>query len=70
MSELDPRPPRGPAPGAVLGGLVWLAVAAAIVVHQVLGLSWDWKFWAAGILVVGGFVVLVSTVVAAAGSRR
>jgi hypothetical protein len=70
VNDLEPRPPRGPAPGAVLGGLVWMAVAAAVAAHQLFGLSWDWKVWAAAILLFAGFAVLVTTVVAAARPRR
>lgn len=61
-----PRPPLGPDLGAVLGGLVLVAVAAALALHEVLGTTWDWKFWAAGILVLAGLAVVVSSVVTAA----
>ncbi len=49
-----PRPPRGPDLGAVLGGLAVAAIGAAVAVHVLFGLSWDWKVWAAGVLLVAG----------------
>ena len=36
-------PPRTPDVGAVLGGLVLLALAVAVGAHEVLGRSWDWR---------------------------
>ncbi|WP_432510778.1 hypothetical protein [Kineococcus sp. SYSU DK001] len=64
MSEITPR--RGPNPGAVLGGLVLVALGAAVAVHELFGLSWDWKYWAAGILLLGGAAVATGSVVSAA----
>ncbi|MEZ0494137.1 hypothetical protein AB2L28_18020 [Kineococcus sp. TBRC 1896] len=60
-----PRPPRGPDLGTVLGGLVLVAVGAAVGGHVLFGLSWDWKVWAAGVLLVAGFGALLATAVAA-----
>jgi hypothetical protein len=60
-----PTPPRGPDLGAVLGGLVLVAVGAAVAVHVLFGLGWDWKVWAAGVLLTAGVGVLLSSAVAA-----
>ncbi|MEZ0163471.1 hypothetical protein AB2L27_01680 [Kineococcus sp. LSe6-4] len=65
MSTPDPVPPRGPDLGTVLGGTVLVAVGAAVAAHVLFGLSWDWKVWAAGVLLVAGFGVLLATAVAA-----
>ncbi|WP_432562418.1 hypothetical protein [Kineococcus sp. SYSU DK003] len=65
-----PEPVRhGPDLGAVLGGLVVLALAAAVAVHEVAGLSWDWRYWAAGILLVAGLAVVTSAVAAAVSAH-
>lgn len=65
-----PRPPRGPDLGAVLGGLAVAAIGAAVAVHVLFGLSWDWKVWAAGVLLVAGFGVLLASAVAAVRRPR
>lgn len=80
MSEQDDRErgtersrgTLGPDLGAVLGGLVLVAAAAAIAAHEVFGTTWDWKYWAAGVLVLAGFLAIVGSVISAArgGARR
>ncbi|PRY14034.1 hypothetical protein [Kineococcus rhizosphaerae] len=67
-----PTPPSGPNLGAVLAGLVLVAVGAAVGLHELFGLAFDWRYWAAGVLVLGGFGVVVSSVVraAACGGHR
>jgi uncharacterized membrane protein len=63
-------PPRTPDLGAVLGGLVLLALAVAVTAHEVLDRSWDWKWYAAGVLLVSGLAVVTTAVVGALGTRR
>lgn len=67
------RPPqtdRTPDLGAVLGGLVLVALAVAVAAHEVLGRSWDWTWYAAGVLVLGGLVVVVSAAWRACADAR
>ena len=63
-------PPRTPDLGAVLGGLVLLALAVAVGAHEVLGRSWDWKWYAAGVLLLSGLAVVTTAVAGSARSRR
>ena len=65
-----PHPPRTPDLGAVLGGLVLLAVAVAVAAHEVLDRSWDWRWYAAGVLLLSGLGVVTTAVVGAVGGRR
>ena len=61
---------RTPAVGTVLGGLVLVALAVAVGAHEVLDRSWDWTWYAAGVLVLAGLAVVTAALVAAiAGSR-
>jgi MFS family permease len=55
--------------GAVLGGLVLLAVAAWVGAHEVTGATWDWRWSAAGVLLASGACVVVAAVVSAVRQR-
>lgn len=70
--DVDPRePPSTPALGAVLGGLVLLAVAVAVGAHELLDRSWDWRWYAAGVLLLSGLAVVATAVAGAlAGAHR
>lgn len=58
--------------GAVVWGLVLVAVGVAVVARTVFDVSWDWRWSVAGVLVVAGAAVVLTTVVSAlrAGSHR
>jgi hypothetical protein len=55
--------------GAVLGGLVLLAVAAWVGAREVTGSAWDWRWSAAGVLLLSGLCVVVAAVVSAVRQR-
>jgi len=55
--------------GAVLGGLVLLAVAAWVTAREVTGSAWDWRWSAAGVLLLSGLCVVVAAVVSAVRQR-
>jgi hypothetical protein len=63
-------PPRTPDLGAVLGGLVLVALAVAVAAHEVLDRTWDWRWYAAGVLVLAGLAVVATAVAGALGGRR
>lgn len=65
----DPRRVRTVDVGAVLGGLVLLAVAAWVGAHEVTGRAWDWRWSAAGVLLLSGLCVVVAAVVSAVRQR-
>lgn len=51
--------------GAVVWGLVLVVVGGGIWAREVFGLSWDWRWSAAGVLVVAGVTVVLTTAVSA-----
>ena len=65
----DPGRVRTVDVGAVLGGLVLLAVAAWVGTHEVTGRAWDWRWSAAGVLLLSGLCVVVAAVVSAVRQR-
>ncbi|NIZ92909.1 hypothetical protein [Kineococcus rubinsiae] len=67
--SVPPRP-RTVDVGAVLSGLVLLAVAAGVTAREVTGTTWDWRWSAAGVLLLSGLCVVVAAVVAALGQRH
>ncbi|NAZ83435.1 hypothetical protein GTR02_16575, partial [Kineococcus sp. R8] len=60
-----PQRPRTVDVGAVLSGLVLVAVAAAVTAREVTGTTWDWRWSAAGVLLVAGLCVVVAALVTA-----
>lgn len=68
--EQAPEPVRvhGPDLAVVVGGLVLLALAVAVGAHELLGRTWDWKWYAAGVLVAAGLAAAVGS--ALAGLRQ
>ena len=54
---------------AVVGGLAVVAVAVAVAVHEITGQAWDWRWYAAGVLVVAGLAVVAATARAALRER-
>ena len=65
-APVTPPRPRTVNVGAVLSGLVLLAVAAGVTAHEVTGTTWDWRWSAAGVLLLAGLSVVVAAVVSAA----
>ncbi|WP_432496309.1 hypothetical protein [Kineococcus auxinigenes] len=69
----EPEEPRGPATtvdvGAVVWGFAFLAVAAAIGVRAVTGVSWAWGWNVAGVLLLGGLATVVAALTAAGRAR-
>ena len=59
---------HGPDLAVVVGGLVLLALAVAVGAHELLGRTWDWKWYAAGVLVAAGLAAAVGS--ALAGLRQ
>lgn len=57
--------------GAVVWGLVLVVTGAGVLAREVFDVSWDWRWSVAGVLVVAGTVVVLTTAVSAlrAGSR-
>ncbi|MFB9377006.1 hypothetical protein ACFFKU_02635 [Kineococcus gynurae] len=65
------NPDQNPvAVGTLVGGLVWLAVAVALGLHELTGRSLDWRWGAAAVLLLAGLLVLVGTAVAGLRRRR
>lgn len=56
---------------AVVWGLVLVVTGVGVLAREVFDVAWDWRWSVAGVLVVAGSVVVLTTVVAAlrAGSR-
>ncbi|WP_432537072.1 hypothetical protein [Kineococcus arenarius] len=55
--------------GAVVWGFAFLAVAAAIGVRAVTGVSWAWGWNVAGVLLLGGLATVVTALTAAGRAR-
>ncbi len=69
----EPEQQEGPATtvdvGAVVWGFAFLAVAAAIGVRAVTGVSWAWGWNVAGVLLLGGLATVVTALTAAGRAR-
>ena len=72
------HPADGPGPvrrwtvdvGAVVWGLVLVVTGVAVVAREVFDVSWDWRWSVAGVLVVAGTVVVLTTAVSAVRAGR
>ena len=64
----EPVRVHGPDLAVVVGALVLLALAVAVGAHELLGRTWDWKWYAAGVLVAAGLAAAAGS--ALAGLRQ